>query len=149
MYVILTQDVAGVGQKNGLFNVSKGYFMNYLQPRKLAQMATADRIEALKDVIAAQKAAAAQAAQEIQEAAGSLQNLTLVLSGKTSAKGTLFKAFSEKDVISALKKQAGVEVEKGSVEMEPLKKIGEHTIQVKLGAQMVPVKVKLEAKEEE
>lgn len=148
MYVILTQDVPGVGQKNGLFDVSKGYFMNYLQPRRLARAATAERIEALKDVIAAQKAAAAEAAQALQESAQALKSLTIVLSGKTSAKGTLFKAFSEKDVISALKKQAGVDVEKGSVEMEPLKKIGEHTVQVKLGAQMVAVKVKLEAKEE-
>jgi ribosomal protein L9 len=70
------------------------------------------------------------------------------LSGKTSAKGTLFKALSEKDIVTALKKQAGIEVNKEAIQMEPMKKVGDYTVQVKLGAQKVSIKVKLEAKEE-
>ncbi|MGE3279273.1 MAG: 50S ribosomal protein L9 [Candidatus Altimarinota bacterium] len=149
MYVILTKDVPGVGQKNHLLKVRRGYFMNYLQPRSLAEAASAQRIESLKELIIAQKEAATQAAQAVQESAKALEGITIVLSGKTSAKGTLFKALGEKDVIAALKKQAGVEVAKGSVEMEPLKKIGDHVVQVQMGDQQVEVKVKLEAKEEE
>jgi len=148
MYVILTKDVPGVGMKNGLLNVKKGYFMNYLSPRMLAEPATASRIESLKSIILAQKSAESAAQAEMKESAKALEGVTIVLSGKTSSKGTLFKALSEKDIIAALKKQAGVEVEKGSVEMEPLKKIGDHTIQVKMGGEMVSVKLKLEAKEE-
>lgn len=147
MYVILTKDVPGVGQKNNLLNVKRGYFMNFLQPQRLAEVASAERIESLKDMILAQKEAASKAAQEMHESAQALVGITLLLSGKTSAKGTLFKALSEKDIIAALKKQAGIEVEKGSVEMEPLKKVGEHTVLVKLGGEQVELKVKLEAKE--
>jgi large subunit ribosomal protein L9 len=148
MYVILTKDVPGVGQKNGLLKVKRGFYMNFLHPRSLAEAATVKRIESLKNVILAQKEAANQADQEVQQSAKALEGVTIVLSGKTSAKGTLFKALSEKDIITALKKQAGVDVEKGSVEMEPLKKIGDHSIQVKMGGKMVGVNVKIEAKEE-
>lgn len=149
MYVVLTQDVPSVGSKNHLLNVSKGYFMNFLQPRRFAIIPTPGRIETLKVQILAQKDAAALALQQVSEKSKSLQAITLLLSGKASVKGTLFKALGERDVISALKKQAGVDVEKSDIEMEHLKKIGDHEITVKIGGQKVTVKVKLEAKAEE
>ena len=40
MKVILSQDVAGVGRKGEIKNVSDGYAGNFLLPKKLAQIAT-------------------------------------------------------------------------------------------------------------
>jgi len=121
--------------------------MNFLQPKKMAEVATAVRIECLKETIAAQKVAASKATAEVGEKAEMLGNVTLLLSAKASEKGTLFKALGEKEVMAALKKQAGVEVKKTDIEMEHLKKVGDHTVVVKLGKDKIEVKVKLEAKE--
>ena len=146
MYVVLTKDLPGVGQKNGLLNVKKGYFMNYLQPKGFARVATATMIERLKDIILAQKAAAAQAAQEMSQRLKQLVGASITMSGKASGKGTLFKALSAKDVISALKKQLNLEIDKSQLEMDHIKTVGDHTIKIVFGGQTAVVKVLVEAK---
>ncbi len=42
MKVILTADVKGKGKKGDLIEVSEGYGRNFLMPRGLAELATAD-----------------------------------------------------------------------------------------------------------
>ena len=42
MKVILTQDVRGQGKKGQLIDAAEGYARNFLLPRKLAVLATAD-----------------------------------------------------------------------------------------------------------
>lgn len=148
MFVVLTKDVPGIGSKNTLMKVKSGYFANYLGPQGFAQVATPQMIDRLKDAILAQKAAAEAAAQTRQEMAQSLAGKKITLSAKASAKGTLFKAIPAKDVIAALKKQLGVEIEKSQLEMEHLKKVGEHVITLDLGGQKVELKVVVEGKEE-
>ena len=44
MKVILTQDVRGQGKKGQLIDAAEGYARNFLLPRKLAVLATADAI---------------------------------------------------------------------------------------------------------
>ena len=48
MKVILQQDVKGKGKKGQLVEVSEGYGRNYLLPRKLAILATADNMNQMK-----------------------------------------------------------------------------------------------------
>jgi len=148
MYIVLTKDLPGVGQKNGLLNVKKGYFMNYLQPKGFAKVATASMIDRLRDIIMAQKAAAAQAAQEMGQRLKELSGANIMMSAKASGKGTLFKAFSAKEILAALKKQLNLEVEKDQLEMDHIKTVGEHTIKIVLGGQTAVVKVHVEAKAE-
>ena len=56
MKVILQQDVKGQGKRGELKEVSDGYARNYLLPRKLAIIATADNLNTLKLQNAAKKA---------------------------------------------------------------------------------------------
>lgn len=147
MYVILTQDVPKVGQKNALVDVSEGYFMNFLHPRKLAKSATESQLESLKGQIVEQKQVAAQAAQSQEQHAQQLQGAELKLSGKASDKGTLFQAITEKDVAAEIKKMFKFDVPESSIEMEHLKRLGEHTVKVSFGSQSVSVKLVLEATE--
>ncbi|MEK7130946.1 MAG: bL9 family ribosomal protein, partial [Patescibacteria group bacterium] len=44
MKVILLRDVAGIGRKGEVKNVSDGYAGNFLLPKKLAQVATPNAI---------------------------------------------------------------------------------------------------------
>lgn len=149
MFVILTQSVPELGQKNALVKVKNGYFQNYLFPRKLARIATKDSIEALKDIIAQQKLLEAELARAFLEHVKVLSGSVLKLASKASEKGTLFKALGERDVVSAIKKQFGIEIEKSHVEMEHFKKIGDYTVKLHMGAQHIPMKVHVEAKSHE
>ena len=47
MKVILTQDIRGQGKKGQLIDAAEGYARNFLLPRKLAVLATADAINTM------------------------------------------------------------------------------------------------------
>ena len=49
MKVILQQDVKGQGKKGQLVNVSDGYARNFLLPKKLAVIATAENLKARQE----------------------------------------------------------------------------------------------------
>ena len=48
MKVILQQDVSGKGKRGQLVEVAEGYARNYLLPRKLAVLATADAVNTMQ-----------------------------------------------------------------------------------------------------
>ena len=50
MEIVLVEDVAGVGQKGAVVNVKPGYARNYLLPRKLAILATANATNLYKEL---------------------------------------------------------------------------------------------------
>ena len=56
MKVILQQDVRGQGKKGQLVDVSDGYARNFLLPRKLAVIATAENLNTMKQQEKAKKA---------------------------------------------------------------------------------------------
>ena len=71
MKVILTQDVRGQGKKGQAVEVAEGYARNFLLPRKLAVLATADAINTMK----LQEKAKAKADAEAKAAANALKKL--------------------------------------------------------------------------
>ena len=56
MKVILQQDVKGQGKKGQLIDASDGYARNFLLPRKLAVLATAENLNTMKQQEKAKKA---------------------------------------------------------------------------------------------
>ena len=56
MKVILQQDVKGQGKKGQLVDVSDGYARNFLLPKKLAVIATAENLNTMKQQEKARKA---------------------------------------------------------------------------------------------
>ena len=68
MKVILTADVKGKGKKGDLIEVSEGYGRNFLMPRGLAELATADNLNVKKaqDEAHARKVALEQQAARVR-----------------------------------------------------------------------------------
>lgn len=145
MYVILTQDVPQLGAKNSLVNVADGYFNNFLLPRGLARYASSAMIDQLKEQIVEQKERAAKMAKAGAQHAEELKGAEITLTGEASDKGTLFKAFAEKDVIAAVQEKFGFKLDKKALTMDHLKKVGEHAIAVNFGDEQVEMKVIVEA----
>lgn len=134
MKVIFNADVKGQGKKGELKEVSDGYARNYLLPRKLANEATADNLNAFK---LKEKAKAAQIAREKAEAEENAKRLgavTVTVRAKAGGAGKLFGAITSQEISDALKEQHGIEIEKNKiVQAEPIKTFGAFDVKAKLG----------------
>ena len=134
MKVILLTDVKGKGKKGQMIEVSDGYARNYMLPRKLAQEATADAVNTMR---MNDKATAERQARERAEAVAiskQLRELTLVVKAKGGGAGRLFGAVTTNEIADALKKNAGITIDKRKLILdENIKNVGTYTVKAKLG----------------
>lgn len=145
MRLILRADVAGVGNKGDVVEVTNGYGRNYLLPRGLAFLATtgaeaqAEGMRRSRDV----KDATARAAAE--EVAKALVNSPVNLTARVGADDRLFGSITSADIVAAIAAQKGVDIDRKQVQLsEPLKTIGTHLVPVKLHANVeFPVTVEI------
>lgn len=133
MKVILLQDVKSLGKKGDVVNVSDGYARNALFTKNLAVEANNKNLNDLKlqnqhaDKVAAENLADAQAL------AAKLKDTSVTIGIRTGEGGKSFGSVSSKEITDALKKQAGIEIDKKKVKLpESLKNLGTYEVKVKL-----------------
>jgi len=132
MKVILKQDVEKLGRKGEVVNVAPGFGRNYLIPRKLALEVTASN---LKMIEIERKALKKKVEQERQSFLGTIQKLnqvTLTFPRRAGEKDVIFGSVSAGDIKEALDK-LGFEVDKKKIHLdEPIKRLGNFSVPVKL-----------------
>ena len=134
MKVILQQDVKGQGKKGQMVEVSEGYARNFLLPRKLAILATADAINTMNLKEKARKAEEARLKAEAEEIAKKLKDCKVQLTAKAGNGGRLFGAVTTKEISDGLKKQYNIDIPKQKLVMdEPIKAFGTYQVKAKLG----------------
>ena len=133
MKVILLQDVRGKGKKGEMIEAAEGYARNYLLPRKLAVLATADAINTLNLKEAARRKEEAANRAAAVAAADALRGKTVKVRAKGGAGGKLFGAVTGKEISEAIGAQLGVEVTKQQIVADPIKTFGTHEVKAKLG----------------
>ena len=133
MKVIFLKDVPRVGKKYDVKEVNDGYAMNFLLPRKLAEVATAKAVSLLQ-----QKTKNIQIEKEIQTDL-LLKNLEEIKSkivhikAKGDEKGHLFSGIHSKEIVSAMKTEHHVDMSEESIVLDkPIKEIGEHEIKIEI-----------------
>ena len=138
MKVILTQDVKSQGKKGQLVDVSDGYARNFLLPKKLAVIATAENLNTMKQQEKARKAQEAAEKAEAQATAKKLEGITVKIAAKAGEGGRLFGAVTAKEVSEALNAQTGVNIPKTRLVLdEPIKACGGYKIKAKLGYEVI------------
>lgn len=132
MKIILTQDIAGVGRKGEVKNVSDGYARNFLLKNKLGQIATPSAI-ASAEKLKKQTEQDREVMQNILEKnIKGLKDLKVQLKAKANEKGHLFSIIHPDEISKALKEQHHLDIPSKFIEIEkPIKKLGEHTIKAK------------------
>ena len=134
MKVILQQDVKGQGKKGQMVEVSEGYARNFLLPRKLAILATADAINTMNLKEKARKAEEARLKAEAEAAAEKLKECQVKLTAKAGAGGRLFGAVTTKEISEGLQKQFGLDIPTQKLVLEePIKAFGSDQVKAKLG----------------
>lgn len=138
MKVVLLTNIKGIGRVGDIKDVNDGYARNYLIPRKLGKPATTHSLKE-SELIRTQKLQASQLAKaEAQQLLTKLSSVTISIPAKASAKGTLFSSISKDELAQRISIVAGARISASSIEADDqLKKIGLHTINVRLGEHLV------------
>lgn len=138
MKVILQQDVRGQGKKGQLVDVSDGYARNFLLPKKLAVIATAENLNTMKQQEKARKAQQAAEKAEAEALAKKLESLTVKVAAKAGEGGRLFGAVTAKEISECLAQQHGLNIAKAKLVLDdPIKACGGYKIKAKLGYEIV------------
>lgn len=134
MKVVLRSDIAGVGRRGDIVDVSDGHARNYLLPRGMAFAATpgaVNQANAMRKARDLRETADREAAQTI---AGQLKDRTITITAKAGAEGRLFGSVTAADIADALASQAGIEVDRKKVVSQPIRSVGAHTAVLRLHA---------------
>lgn len=138
MKVLLIKDVYKLGRAGDVKRVADGYGRNYLIPQGLAVPATEGALKQAERI--RQKAAAQRAIlnEEMAAVAEKLQGLTLVFAARAGETGKLYGSITAQDVAETLQEKVGYAIKRQMLEMQPLRTLGEHTVQVRLTMDLIP-----------
>ena len=133
MKVILLADVKKLGKKDQTIEVSDGYAVNFLFPRKLAVQVTKKSVEVLENQQEQRRENDAKMKADAEALANRLKDITLIFKVKTGKDGKLFGAISLKQVAEELAKQHNIDIDKRKfVDKGTLNELGFHHINVEL-----------------
>ena len=134
MKVILKADVRGKGKKGQMIEVAEGYARNFLLPKGLAVLATADAMNTMRLQEKAKAKADAEAKAAATEIAEKLKGLQVQVASKGGEGGKLFGAVTGREIAAALKEQHGVDIDSKKLVLdEPIKSFGSYQVKAKLG----------------
>ncbi len=147
MQVILKQNVPSLGKKGDLKNVKDGYYLNYLLPRNLAEIATGAKVKQAEEMRKREVVQHERVIEQAGEIKSKLKGLKIVI--KAKAKGDkLYGSITEKEILSALEERLNVRLEKQHLLLsEHIKVAGIYEVPVRL-AEGVEGKFTLEVKAE-
>jgi len=132
MKVLLLEDVKGSGKKGEVVNVSDGYARNFLFPRKMAEPADAQAINAANIQKSAAQHRKFTAGIKARETAQSLDGHSVHIKARVGENGKLFGTVSGKEIAAALKEQKGVDVDRKKISVDPIRALGEYTAKLSL-----------------
>jgi large subunit ribosomal protein L9 len=133
MKVIFLKDVPRVGKRHDIKEMNDGYAINFLFPRKLAEMANIKNIAELekrkKEIVIKKEIQEELLDKNLEE----IKNKIIKIKGKANEKGSLFSSIHKKEIVEAMKKENHIEIKEEFILLEkPIKEIGEFEIQIKI-----------------
>jgi len=144
MQVILLKDVARVGRRYDVVDVSNGYANNFLFPRKMAELATNEKVAGLEKLKEAARAAEDAKHAEMREKLTELAGVTITLEVKADENGHLFKKIRAENIAEVLAEEHDLEIPKEAVLLEsPLHELGEHQVDVELAGERTTLTIGL------
>ncbi|MBO5328450.1 MAG: 50S ribosomal protein L9 [Clostridia bacterium] len=132
MQVILLQDVKGQGKKGQVIEVNEGYARNFLIKKGLAEAATANKLNDIKQKKAAQEYHKAEELKAMQALAAEIKGKNFTVKIKAGQGGKVFGSVTAANISDAMQ-QAGYSVDKKKIVLsQPIKNVGEYDVDVKL-----------------
>ena len=132
MQIILTTDVASLGDAGDLVEVKAGYGANYLIPQGLALPATSSNKNQIEHQRRAISTRLARDREDAEGLAAKLSHLSVTLTRLVGDDDKLFGSVTDKDISDALREQ-GHQVDRRTIILEnPIKALGVYDVPVKV-----------------
>jgi large subunit ribosomal protein L9 len=146
MEVILREHVDNLGRRGELVKVADGYARNFLLPRKLALLPTDGNRKQIERERAKFDAKEAEEKKVAEAMAARLADAEVSIARKVGETEALYGSVTTTDIAAAMAAK-GFEIDRRKLQLtEPIKKIGEYQIPVKLHREVTAqIKVKVVA----
>ena len=135
MKVILKEDVEKLGRRGDVVNVAPGFGRNYLIPRKMALEVTPTNVKAIEIERAVQKKKLEAERKVHQSLVEKLNQVSLTFTRRAGEKDIIFGSVSSGDVKDALD-ALGYDIDKKRILLdEPIKRLGNFAVPVKISSE--------------
>jgi len=133
MDVILLQDVEALGGKGTVVAVSDGYARNFLLPRKLAEQASAGRIEEVRRRQQDEEAKKVRDIERAGDTAEMLSKTVLTVTAQAGEDGKLFGSVTAADISKEIFRARNVKIDKKKISLEePIKEVGDYMVEIEV-----------------
>jgi large subunit ribosomal protein L9 len=130
--ILLREDVDDLGARGEIVRVRSGYARNYLLPRNLAVEATVGNVKGIESERAALLKKEAKERSSAEAQSEQMGTLELEFKRKAGEQGLLYGSVTSMDVAEALRER-GYEIDRHRIHLrEPLKRVGEYTVPIRL-----------------
>lgn len=133
MKVIFLQDIPRVGKRHDVKEVNDGYAMNFLLPRKLAEMATPKAVTELQKRM--QNIAIEREVQGdlLMKNLEEIKDKVIEMEAKADEKGHLFSGIHKKEIVAEMKTQHRADISEEFIVLpKPIKEAGEFEIPISI-----------------
>ena len=133
MRVILRADLANVGKRGDICEVTNGFARNFLMPKGLAFEATDGAVNQAKAMRRSRDLKDAADRSAAETIASKLVSTPVQLVARAGTEGRLFGSITAADIVEAVKSQTGAHLERRHIHIgDTIKTTGSHTVTVKL-----------------
>lgn len=142
MKIILLQDVKGQGKKGQVIDVNEGYARNFLIKKGLAEIATASKLNDLKQKNSAAEFHKAEEIKATRALAAEINGKSFTVKIKAGQAGKVFGSVTGGNIADALK-SARYDIDKKKIILPlPIKTLGVYDIDLKL-MESISAKIKV------
>ena len=136
MKLILTNEVAGLGQAGDVVNVKDGYAHNVLLPRGNAIAWSRGGEKQIEGIRRARSTREIRDLDHAREIKATLENAPIVVKAKVGATGSLFGSVTDKDLVAAIKLSTSIDIDRHRLKAPTMKKLGTYTAKITLHPQV-------------
>lgn len=137
MELILKETISTLGQEGDLVTVKPGYGRNYLLPKGKAVMATKENLAVLEQNKAEIEARIAAERSKAEQLAKKIAGREVIIEQLAGEDERLFGSVTSADICDKLG-ELGIEIDKKQILLsDPIKTLGETSVQIKVGFQMI------------
>lgn len=142
MQVILKEDVPVLGKAGEVVRVAEGFGRNYLLPRKKAVVATDSNLKRLEQEKQGIEVRREKTRQEAEVLGQKISSAVVSLEKQAGEEDKIFGSVAAREIAAGLEAQ-GIKVDRKLILMKgPIRKLGEHLVEVHLHGDVVaPLKV--------
>jgi large subunit ribosomal protein L9 len=138
MKVLLIKDVYKLGHAGDVKKVADGYGRNYLLPQGLAVLATPGAVKQADHIRKDASEKRAVLNKEMSGLAERIEGVKLAFGMKAGETGKLYGSITHEMIAKAVSDKIGTEIDRRQVEVEPIRKLGEHHARIRLTVDLTP-----------